>query len=372
MSFIFTCPSCSGSLTGEEQHEGGQSVCPLCSASIVIQRNLGVDEASSSPTPTPQRGGTIEAPELLSARGKLGDLFSNVTRSSRLMASLAVLQIRRFYEKWFRLVPKLRAIGITLIQQGSVTQVSQKLAHEVDSISSKISDDYAKEEQSGLSECLSWKEKVGSLCRRAFFRVRIVTFSFLRHVKAVAIGDGAVSSSTAHGIASEQINSARVIKEGIDRLNEKTRQVKSLLPLPLRQPLLVVVIAGLCILAAIDMGGDPRRVPTSPYNGLNEEAVRVIEWWDKDGDNLLIWTETLMRQSGLSSEDASELVAMEIDTLGIFSPDKISSLGGRARAYQDMIKGDLQRIRAGLWKGDRWRKYGPQSSSTSRASSNAG
>jgi hypothetical protein len=288
------------------------------------------------------------------------------------MASLAMLQLRRFYEKWFRLVPKLRAIGISLIQQGSVTRISQKLAHEVDSISSKISDDYAKEEESGLSECLGWKARIGSLCRKAFFRIRIVTFSLLRHVKAVAIGESAVNSSATHGIVSEQINRARAITEGIDQLNEKTRQVQSLLPLPLRQPLFVVVIAGLFILAAIDIGGDARGVPISPYNGLSEEAVRLIERWDKDGDNLLAWTENLMRQSGLSSEDASELVTMEIDTLGIFSADKISSLGGRARSYQDVIKGNLQRIRAGLWKGDRWKKYGPQSSSMSEASGNAG
>jgi uncharacterized protein YbaR (Trm112 family) len=341
MSFIFTCPSCRESLTGEEKYEGGESVCPLCSAAIVIRRDLGVDEPSSKPAPTPKREDTIKAPELVCDRGRTADFFSNVTKSSRLMVSLAMLQLRGFYEKWFRLVPDLRAIGISLIQQGRVTLVSQKLAQEVNSISSKISDDYAKEEEMSLSECLGWKEKVRGVCRRVFFRLRIVTFSLLRHVKAVAIGEGVVSSSPAQGIANEQINRARAIKEGIDLLKEEARQVQLSLPLPLRQPLLVVAVTGLFILAAIGSREDSRKESSRTRSSEPSNYSSTSSTQSSSGQSrrhlsasLKSWTEQTLAGTSLSEESKTVLINSAMDTANNVS---MFEGGNRDERYQQAL-----------------------------------
>lgn len=87
----------------------------------------------------------------------------------------------------------------------------------------------------------------------------------------------------------------------------------------------------------------PDSRPNKPYAGLNEKAIWSINFWDKDGDNLLAWTENLMRQSGLSSEEASQLVIDEVDLDStLYTPEKIAAKGGRAKLYQDGIEELLQ------------------------------
>lgn len=96
------------------------------------------------------------------------------------------------------------------------------------------------------------------------------------------------------------------------------------------------------------------------YTGLNEAAVFSITRWDRDGDNLLEWTDNLMRQSGLSTEDASELVLLELGPLTILSPESIAAEGGRTQMYKDWLTRDLNLITSGAWTNNpRWRKYAP-------------
>lgn len=100
---------------------------------------------------------------------------------------------------------------------------------------------------------------------------------------------------------------------------------------------------------------------TSPgqYTGLNKTAVWSISRWDRDGDNLLEWTDNLMRESGLSTEDASELVLLETGSLTLFSPEAIASEGGRTKMYKDWVTRDLN-----LLISKRRGKYAPGNKSS--------
>lgn len=129
-------------------------------------------------------------------------------------------------------------------------------------------------------------------------------------------------------------------------------------------PVMTRVAIAILALTAFPLWAEERTPATSSsgYTGLNETAVFSITRWDRDGDNLLEWTDNLMRQSGLSTEDASELVLLQTGCLTLLGPDDIASEGGRTKMYKDWVTRDLNLVTSGAWSNNpRWRKYAPSS-----------
>lgn len=123
-----------------------------------------------------------------------------------------------------------------------------------------------------------------------------------------------------------------------------------------RLAIAILTLASSSVVAEVPTPKQPDTQTTRPYAGLNGKAIWSIKFWDKDGDNLLAWTENLMSQSGLSSEEASQLVMDEVDLDStLYTPEKIAAKGGRAKIYQDGIRELVQE------ELDR-KKGGPQSS----------
>jgi hypothetical protein len=323
MSFVFTCPSCGEGLTGEEIDEGLESSCPLCSAAIVIQPDQGVKELQINSPQIPKCGNAIKKHNLLSHLRKIADFCSKITKIAELIASLAAMQLRALYEEWFKLLPSLRAIGLSLIQQENVMLVSQKLAREVDAISAKISNEYAKEDEYGSSQYLGWKENMGRLCRRVFFRIRIITFSLFQHVKAVEIGKSAINTASNQELPTKQIENARAIKERIYKLKKEARRVQLVLPLPLRHPLPVAVMAGLSILAAISLGEESKKVASSTKSSQsshNSTTISSAQTSSRSGQSrrhlsasLKLWTEQTLANTSLSEESKTVIINRAAD-----------------------------------------------------------
>lgn len=369
MAFIFHCPHCAGDLTGDRSHVGAEVACPLCEK-LLTMPPAPADElkAATATQPAPSNQ-NVELGSMASGflRRALA-LLTSVATASIVTTRLLWLDIRLMFA---RAVNRSRA----LVQLGEKCYNERRLEEGESGLYEKL--DAQTTRAATLRAALTAEADAGTTLTgklKRLFRVwakraELAQCAALKMKLQRALGERFFQLQA--GVHHEDPAVAKVVAEQqrIHEMESRANELRMRVPRIIAYPVVAgtVALALLAVLALmtpmplVSESGATANPPIERFAGLSNDAIWLINQWDKDGDNLLTWTEHWASQSGLSSEDASELVINAISSLD-FMPDWVQAHGGRTKAYQYQLKDDLYRIKSGIFKNPRWKKYAPQSS----------